>query len=293
MRVLDVGQGDAIYVENGGSRILVDGGPDMEALGRHLDALGLDGQTIDAVVVTHPHLDHYNGLRELFRTRRRITVRYFIEARDPSPNRTMAALRDSAAARAGRGELVLRDADDPCGDGRAICPIRMRGGATLYVMRPWDGGTDPEPNSRSVPALLVGPDSASFTMWMAGDAEHEAIAWMQRAGYPMRARVMKANHHGSCNGISRDYLLAVRPEVVVASLEAHNDFGFMHAQTLALLAGAGVRWWRTDQNGTVTLTSPGTPGGGYTVRVERGAPNARGPADRASSQAACRTRGMR
>ena len=290
VRVLDVGQGDAVLVENGGSRILVDGGPDPEALGRHLDALGLDGDTIDAVVVTHPHLDHYNGLRELFRSRRRITVRYFIEARDPSPNRTMATLRDSVAARAARGQLVIRDADDPCGDGRATCPIRMRGGATLFVMRPYAGRSDSTPNNRSVPALLVGPDSASFSMWMAGDAEHDAIAWMQRAGYPMRARVMKANHHGSCNGITRAYLLAVRPEVVALSLEARNDFGFVHAQTLDLLAGAGVRWWRTDQNGTVTFTSPGTPGGGYAVRVERGAASARGPVDRASSQAACRGR---
>ena len=292
VRVLDVGQGDAVLVENGGSRILIDGGPDPDALGRHLDALGLDGQTIDAVIVTHPHLDHYNGLRELFRSRRRITVRYFIEARDPSPNRTMAILRDSVAARAQRGALVLRDADDPCGDGRASCLLTMRGGAAVRVFRPRpaspDASGDPSPNDRSVPTLVLGRDTASFAMWLAGDAEHEAIAWMLRAGYPMRAPVMKANHHGSCNGVTDPYLRAVRPRDMVLSLEARNDFGFVHTQTLAMLERAGVRWWRTDQNGTVTLTSPGTDGSGYTVHVERGAANARGPSDRASSQSACR-----
>jgi hypothetical protein len=45
VRVLDVGQGDAVYVTNGTSKVLVDGGPDADRLGRHLDALGLDGET--------------------------------------------------------------------------------------------------------------------------------------------------------------------------------------------------------------------------------------------------------
>ena len=40
VRVLDVGQGDAILIQNGGSTVLVDGGPEPRVLGRYLDALG-------------------------------------------------------------------------------------------------------------------------------------------------------------------------------------------------------------------------------------------------------------
>src|SRR4051812_34520376 len=72
VRVLDVGQGDAILIQNGGSTVLVDGGPNATALGKHLDALGLNGGTIDAVILTHAHSDHYMGLRELFATKRHI-----------------------------------------------------------------------------------------------------------------------------------------------------------------------------------------------------------------------------
>ena len=286
VRVLDVGQGDAILIENGGSRALIDGGADPVVLGRHLDRLGLDGQSIDVVIVTHAHLDHYNGLRELFKARRRIGVRYFFDSRDPSPNRTLADLRDSVAARVRRGQLDARDADDPCGDGRPACTITMRGGARLQVWRPWPVDSA-SPNNRSVAARLVSADSG-FTMWLAGDAEREAIAWMQSHGYPLRAEVLKGDHHGSCDGMSAEYLRRVAPKLVVMSLAARNDYGFVHAQTTSLLAAARVPWLRTDQNGTVTITAPGRDGKPWEATVERGGYDARGPSDRRSRDESCR-----
>ncbi|HEY0970856.1 MAG TPA: lamin tail domain-containing protein, partial [Gemmatimonadales bacterium] len=149
VRVLDVGQGDAVLISNGTNTALVDGGPDPRRLGRLLDSLGLRDTTIDVVVLTHPHYDHHSGLRALFDSRRRILVRYFFEARDPYANQALAELRDSMAARIRRDGMVLRDADDPCGNGRPICTITMNGGARLHVMRPIpraDGVND-----RSVP----------------------------------------------------------------------------------------------------------------------------------------------
>src|SRR5690349_1775703 len=72
VRVLDVGQGDATLVTNGGSVALIDGGPDQQALGARLDALRLGHDTtIDVVVLSHAHADHYMGLRELFSSARR------------------------------------------------------------------------------------------------------------------------------------------------------------------------------------------------------------------------------
>jgi competence protein ComEC len=289
VRVLDVGQGDATYISNGTSKVIIDGGPDTARFGALLDSLGLNGSTIDVVVLTHEHYDHHAGLRELFRSSRRITVRYFFENQDPYSNAALQRLRDSVDARVARGETILRDTDDPCADGRAICTIAMNGGARLHFMRP-----DPHaasPNDRSAPVKLVGPDSASFTMWLAGDAEHEEIDWFARSGYDrtpgMKVNVLKGDHHGSCNGVSSWYLRATDPEWVTFSVGRDNGYGHVHTQAKTLYNAFGKRWYRTDENGTVVFRTPGTPGSGYTVSVVRGRPSMSGHSDRRSTQPDC------
>src|SRR5436190_15529853 len=75
VRLLDVGQGDATYIRNGSSKVIIDGGPDSAVFSRYLDSLGLNNSTIDLVILSHQHLDHYSGLRALFESRRHIHVR--------------------------------------------------------------------------------------------------------------------------------------------------------------------------------------------------------------------------
>jgi competence protein ComEC len=290
VRLLDVGQGDAIYVTNGGSRVIIDGGPNEARFGHLLDSLGIRDDTVDAVILTHAHADHYRGLRALFETDRHVTVRYFFENGDPSAARSLHALRDSVAARAADGSLIYRDTDDPCDDGRAICTLTLRGGALVHILRPY-----PEPltvNDRSTPVKIVGSDSASFTMWLAGDAETVAIAWfLGAAGYAsdpgMRANVLKGDHHGSCNGVTAAYIAAEHPDAVVLSIGAVNDYGHMHEQAKAIYQAVGVPWYRTDQNGTITITSPGRAGAGYRIATSRPGADLDGPSDRAASVHGC------
>lgn len=289
IRLLDIGQGDATYIRNGSSRVIIDGGPDTATFGRYLDSLNLNNSTIDVVIVSHQHIDHYSGLRELFRTSRHIHVRYFFENKDPAPAMTLATLRDSILSRMDRDSLVYRDTDDPCSDGSSICTITMSGGAKLHIMAPLPNGDSP--NNRSTPVKLIGPDSASFTMWLAGDAEHEEINWFEAVGYGqnpgMSVNVLKADHHGSCNAVTPRYLALVSPQWVVASLGARNEYGHMHEQAKNIYRTAGVPWYRTDQNGTITIRSPGTGGGGFTITPERTGTDLDGPTDRFSRQPAC------
>lgn len=285
VRILDVGQGDAILIQNGTSNVLIDGGPNPGALGKHLDALGLNGGTIDAVILSHAHADHYQGLRELFASTRHITVRYLWENQDPSPNITLGKLRDSIAARVRAGSLTYRDTDDPCANGAPLCTVTLKGGAMIHIMRPQPDGEGA--NNRSPAVKLVGPDSASFTMWLAGDAERSETEWFARQGYQMRVDVLKADHHGSCNGVSDAYLDLLSPSLVVASVGAINDYGHMHAQAKAMFEHHHIPWYRTDQNGTITIRSAGLPGSKYTVRVERGGKDMSGPSDRPASQLGC------
>jgi competence protein ComEC len=289
VRLLDVGQGDATYIRNGVSRVIIDGGPDPATFGRYLDSLRLNNSTIDVVILSHQHLDHYSGLRELFRTSRHIRVRYFFENKDPATAVTLRTLRDSILSRMDKDSLIYRDTDDPCSDGRSICTITMTGGARLHILAPMPGGDGP--NNRSAAVKLIGPDSASFTMWLAGDAEHEEISWFESAGYDrnpgMRVDVLKADHHGSCNGVTARYLTLVKPRWLVVSVGAQNDYGHMHAQAKTIYENARVPWYRTDQNGTITIRSAGLPGSGFSITPERSGTGLSGPSDRVSSQAKC------
>ncbi len=289
VRMLDVGQGDATYIHNGNSRVIIDGGPDVRRFGFLLDSLSLNDTTIDVVILSHAHYDHYRGLQALFDSKRRIKIRYFFENQDPGAATTLAVLRDSILSRVERDSMVYRSTDNPCGDGRPICTITMRGGAKLHVLKPLGA---PQPaNNRSVAVKLVGADSASFSMWFAGDAERSEISYFSRTGYAlhpgMKVDILKANHHGSCNGVTAQYLRATRPSWVVASLAGDNEYGHMHAQAKQAFVKAGVPWYRTDQNGTVTITAPGTPGSGFSVSTSRGTQDMDGPSDRRSNQRGC------
>ena len=290
VRFLDVGQGDATYITNGSSKVIIDGGPDTLRFGKLLDSLGLNGQTIDLVVLSHEHYDHHSGLLELFRSSRNITLRYFEENQNAYANRQLQRMRDSIAARVARGVLIYRDTDDPCANGAAICTFTLNGGARMHVMQPNPAGTSP--NNRSAAEKIIGPDSASFTMWLAGDAEHEAIDWfLGAAGYAtnpgMKVTVLKADHHGSCNGVTNAYMNATRPTWILAGVGATNSYGHMHAQAKTLYNAHSAPWYRTDGNGTVTVSTPGTVGGGFTITVQKGTWSMLGDADTASTQPAC------
>jgi competence protein ComEC len=291
VRVLNVGQGDATYITNGSSKVIIDGGPSPAVFGHFLDSLQLNDSTIDVAILSHQHLDHYSGLRELFRTRRHIRVRYFFENKDPAPAATLAQLRDSILSRMDHDSLIYRDTDDPCSNGRPICRITMTGGAKLHIMAPQPDGQGA--NNRSAAVKLIGPDSASFTMWLAGDAEKEEIAWFEQAGYnripEMGVNVLKADHHGSCNGVTPHYLKLIHPDWLVVSVGTRNAFGHMHTQAKRIYRNAAIPWYRTDQNGTITIRTPGTPNGGYTVTPDHSAPNLYGPSDRRSNQSLCRS----
>lgn len=290
IRMLDVGQGDATYIRNGASRVIIDGGPSAETFGRYLDSLDLNNSTIDVVILSHQHLDHYSGLRELFRTSRNIRVRYFFENKDPATAVTLATLRDSILSRMDHDSLVYRDTDDPCSDGRTLCSITMTGGAKLHIMAPLPNGD--KANNRSTAVKVISADSASFSMWLAGDAERSEINWFEAAGFGenpgMRVDLLKANHHGSCNGVTRRYLALVRPQWMVVSVGSRNGYGHIHEQAKNIYRRAGVPWYRTDLNGTITIRSPGTVGGGFTITPERWGVDLDGPSDRFARQSTCR-----
>jgi phosphoribosyl 1,2-cyclic phosphodiesterase len=60
-------KGNAVFVETGSSRLLVDAGLSAVEILRRLDLIGVDGSTLDAILISHDHADHTKGAGTLAR----------------------------------------------------------------------------------------------------------------------------------------------------------------------------------------------------------------------------------
>jgi len=251
---LDVGQGDAILVEapaGGGrpaGRMLVDGGPDPDAAVDALRARGV--RRLDAVVLTHPHADHSEGLPAVLAALDVGAV--LVGPRPLAPDTALSAVETSAAAeRHGVPVVVVAD-----GHRAAL------GGAEVEVLGPpADGSLGDDANENSL-VLRVAADGT--VALLTGDAEEEAQRRLLRHHRErLAADVVKVPHHGGATNAS-GFLAAVGARTALVSVGEGNDYGHPAPETLRDLGAATVL--RTDRFGTVTAPAGRRPAAGHSRR---------------------------
>jgi beta-lactamase superfamily II metal-dependent hydrolase len=74
-------------------------------------------------------------------------------------------------------------------------------------------------------------------------------------GSAMNVDTLKVGHHGSSSDSSTSFLTDTSPAVAVIEVGAGNDIGLPTQQTLDRLSTEGAQVYRTDLNGTVTITT--------------------------------------
>lgn len=234
---LDVGQGDAsLAVLAGGVKILIDAGPDRSVLGELERVSGSFGRYIDLALVTHPQLDHFNGLN--FLLGRYEFGAIIINGRTDAAAPEWSAFLSEAEKR--RIPIVLLKAGDS---------IRY-GENSLAILSPdEDWLQSAELNDTSLAALLAVPE---FTALLTGDigvnVEEDLVA-----RYPnLRADILKVPHHGSKYSSSAALLQTVRPKLAVIEV-GKNRYGHPTEEALDRLNALGARVFRTDLNGTIRV----------------------------------------
>jgi len=251
VEVLDVGQGDAILIRSPeGKTALIDAGP-----GKHIAALLKQKRvtTIDLLVLTHHHADHYGGMAEVIK--------------DYAPRVFLAS--NSSHTTPGYLKLLqhVRDAGI-----RAIQPgpaaRRIGLGSAVLTVLPQPPEDTQDENDNSIGIRL---DYGDFSALLTGDSQGPARAyWLRTCPALVRdCTVLKLAHHGSRNGTDARWLDATRPEMAVASLGATNDYGHPHPETLSLLGRRKVPLLRTDLVGTVSFVSDGATWDVTTARPGR------------------------
>ena len=257
LRVLDVGQGDAILIRHAGTTVLVDAG-ETDRVASQLRSLGVD--TIDLAVASHNHDDHIGGMDVVLRT---FPVREYVDNGHPANTRiqrtVLALLRERGVAY--HEAAALSDSTIALGD------------ATLRIIPSPVRGNRVSANDESVALLLT---RGSFRALLTGDSERRELAALLREARIPDVDVLKAAHHGSRNGVLPAWLSRARPEVVVVSVGAGNSYGLPDEDALAAYGAEGRTVLRTDRDGDVIVSVDAR--GCYRVRgsLERSIPPVQG-----------------
>jgi competence protein ComEC len=252
--VLDVGQGDSIFVAfPDGRTMLVDGGgePGARWVGGYRTGMDIGEEVVspylwwrglkrlDVVALTHADADHMDGLNAVLENFR---VGQFWVGHDAASRGYRALLARAHA----RGVPVIHrlrgDSFDWDGaEGRVLWPpehtqLRHASNNNCLVLRLRDG---------AVGFLLT------------GDIEKEAEQELVTDGDPLRAAFLKVPHHGSRTSSTEAFLEKVAPEAAAVSVGAHNPFHHPSPEVVERYQADHIRLWRTDLDGAVTALTDG------------------------------------
>lgn len=237
LAMIDVGQGDSILLRDGDRAILVDGGGwDGGDLGGRVllpALLGEGVRHIDALVLTHPDLDHCGGLVD-------------VSAYLPVDEVWMAPGWDPESC-AGRLMSLPGTRTRFLAKGSRVSAGRWR----LKVLHPEADDPSHETNERS---LVLLAEVHGRRVLLTGDieswAEHRLADCCAR---DLRVDVLKVAHHGSRTSSTETFLEAAKPRLALISVGLRNLYHHPAPEVVERLQAHGARVLRTDRSGEVVV----------------------------------------
>lgn len=238
---LDVGQGDCQLIKSGSMSVLIDCG-EREYYSRVIRYLrGQNIETLDYVVVTHPHSDHMGGMSYILEEFNVETV-IMPKLPDEMTPATSSYLNLLNTVQNNNISLVYAEPNTEY----------QLNNATMTVLTPLSDYESLNNYSAAV-KLSHGENTFLFT----GDMETEAESDLIGSGADISAKVLKVGHHGSTSSTSSDFLESVNPRYAIIEVGSPNDFGHPHSQVIKRLENKNIEIYRTDKNGNIVFVSNG------------------------------------
>ena len=230
----DVGQGDAIlirttYQEN----ILIDGGPDNTFITKLGRTLPFYDQTIDLIILTHPHDDHLFGLINVLERYNVKQVLYY-----PTNHQTEAYTKFKE---------IISNKDIPLLSAYAGQTFNFKD-VTLQIIYPFPNIEMSNLNNYSMVSRL---SYGEIDFLLTGDLEVKGEEIILENYANLESEVLKVGHHGSDTSSSLNFLEFIKPDSAIISVGVDNKFNHPSKSVINRLEKLNIEIYRTDLNGDI------------------------------------------
>lgn len=257
--VLDVGQGEAIFIQNErGTTFLIDGGStDIAKVGCYriqpfLKAKGI--AKLDYMLMTHADYDHISGLTEIIEDEQIKIMNLILPAINKKDE---AYIKFEDSARKKNIPVRYMKAEEGIQDGKLF----------LFCLHPAANDTFETTNAYS---MVLSLRYGEFDMLLTGDLEQggelpvmsllqNPDVWKDSIARPaLDYDVLKVPHHGSKYSTSVEFLNQLQPEVSLISCGKGNKYGHPHPELLQRLEQQDCDVKVTFESGAIRITTDGS-----------------------------------
>ena len=251
--ILDVGQGDAIYLcASDGTNFMIDGGStDVKKVGTYRILPFLKAKAIRKVdywFVSHTDEDHISGLVEVMESGYAVGTLVLAEAqKEDEKAHRLAELAQKNGIR-----VCYMKAGDVLGTRKEDVVNERNRAETFRIecLYPTNNNDSEDVNDR---CLVLYYEDENFSAFFGGDISSEVEEQLVSAGKCRQTDVLKASHHGSKYSNSDVLLHALHPRLTIASAGKKNRYGHPSPEAIARVGESGSTFYSTIDYGRIRV----------------------------------------
>lgn len=243
---IDVGQADCILINNNQEYALIDAGnnEDGKKIVAYLNELGVNN--FKYVFGTHAHEDHIGGMDDIIKN---FSIEHFFMPEVITTTKTFEDVLDALETKKIAFETPEIDSTF------SLAETKFH---VIYV------GKDKTDLNDSSIVLKLTYGNTSYLL--TGDATNKVEK--QILNKDIKSDVLKVGHHGSQYSTHAQFLKAVNPKYAVIQVGKDNTYGHPKDVTIKKLESIGAKIYRTDNDGTIILSSDGESISFETVKTD-------------------------
>jgi competence protein ComEC len=241
---LDVGQGDAIFIDApNGRQMLIDGGRNAGVVRELSRFMNFNDREIDVLLATHPDSDHIGGFPEVFN---RFRVLNFV---DNGKETDSYAHREIMNSIFGGGTRYLT------AERGLVIVLDKKSGVYFQTLAPANKFNFASDNEMSVFGRLVYGDVSFLLTGDAGKMVENILVYHD--GELLKSNVLKVGHHGSKSSSGMLFLEKVEAEFAIISASAGNSYGHPDGGVVKNLENSGAAILETSKEGSIVFQTDG------------------------------------